>query len=226
MKTLKAIFLVGCLACSLTSFASDDLNAYKTMTTSELSDEVQKMLFEYYAKTPSGNVNAYQIANRILEKGHNSVAYKVRAHILYNGLGVAVDKEGALNDFIMASDDDAGSAYMAGFMLIHGDGVESDIDYGLDFMLSAAKQKHPKAMSDLAVLYLDQSREESNEELKHQFQISSYKYATQCAQQKNIQCIQIVEQFFREGLGDIEVNVEAADRLALMVRKLKLETTN
>lgn len=182
----------------------------------ELSELTQQALFEFTSGTEGGYKSAFKKAKLVFSESNDPIATRLLATMYYSGKGVNQDKDTALEYYLIASDQDAEAAYIAGKMLLSGDGVSADIQEGAELMRQAADMGNINAQVEMARNSLDQSIDEKDERLKFMFEKSSLYYGKQCAVTEN-DCRKILAYIFNHGLAGLPKSESVANELYKMI---------
>lgn len=208
-KILCAVVLMLPLA-----FAnSNDHVEVNTTKEAEYSELIQQALFDYTSGTQEGYVSAFNKAKMALDKDNDPIASRLLATMYFWGRGVKQDKSAALDYYLMASDDDSEAAYMAGKILLVGDGVEADVWDGVELIRQAAEMGSINAQVEMARNSLDQSMLEDDVSVKLMLEKTSLYYGKQCAA-KVSGCRQVLSYIFENGLAGLPVSKRAAIELS------------
>lgn len=224
-KTIAAVCLGFVISTLGTASADSELQAvnqpiHQLEDTEKYTQKVMDAQFNFLQKTEAGYHKALLILNDILDEAPNTLAFRLRGTLYYNGFGVDIDKQQALSDFESAADKDAQAAYMMALMLLKGDGVTADAELGISMMFQAADMGLADAQYEVAKTGLQNSRVESNTVLKLQQERISLQYAKLCAAQKEARCMLILADIFNEGLAGFEKSTEAASELRLTAKRI------
>lgn len=177
-----------------------------------LSSYTQQAIFDLSSGTSEGYKSAFQNAHQAFKENGDPIAARLLGTMYYSGRGVAVDKGAALEYFLIASEVDAEAAYMAGFMLLRGDGVVADVYDGTDLMNQAAEMGSSHAQLEMAKYSLDQSLIEKDQAIKSMLEKNSLHYGKKCAVTQK-ECRKVLGYIFEHGLAGIQQSVSAAKQM-------------
>lgn len=215
MNITKSICAVA-LSLSAISVHSANLKSPNIVKDVELSDLTQQALFEFTSGTKKGYKSAFKKAEMVFAENNDPIATRLLATMYYSGKGVKKNKVTALEYYLIASDEDAEAAYIAGKMLLSGDGVNADIQEGAELMRQAADMGNINAQVEMARNSLDQSIVEKDEKLKLMYEKSSLYYGKQCAVTEN-ECRKVLAYIFNHGLAGLPKSESVANELYKMI---------
>jgi TPR repeat protein len=212
----KAICAVA-LSLAAISVHSESFKKPNIIKDVELTELTQQALFEFTSGTKKGYKSAYEKAKIVFSESNDPIATRLLATMYYSGKGIKQDKGTALEYYLIASDQDAEAAYIAGKMLLSGDGVHADIQEGAELMRLAADMGNINAQEEMAKNSLDQSIIESDARLKLMHEKSSLHYSKQCALTEN-KCRKYLAYIINHGLAGLPKSENAANELIKMIK--------
>lgn len=177
-----------------------------------LSNYTQQAIFDLSSGTSEGEKSAFDNAHQAFKENGDPIAARLLGTMYYSGRGVAVDKGAALDYFLIASEVDAEAAYMAGFMLLRGDGVVADVYDGTDLMNQAAEMGSSHAQLEMAKYSLDQSLLEKDPKIKSMMEKNSLHYGKKCAVAQK-ECRKVLGYIFEHGLAGVQQSSNAAKQM-------------
>ncbi|EOZ8645534.1 tetratricopeptide repeat protein [Acinetobacter baumannii] len=169
-----------------------------------LNDTIQEALFYNASGTIEGQKKAFELANRSFTHESDPIAARLLANFYYMGKIIEVDKNAALDYFLIASEVDSESAYKAALMLLNGDGVEPDIVMGAQLMRQAADMGNDKAQFEMASTSLAQSKLEENQKIKESLEKNSLYYSKLCFE-SNVECQKVFTTLVQNGKAGLKI---------------------
>lgn len=177
-----------------------------------LSSYTQQAIFDFSSRTNEGDKSAFENAHKAFEENGDPIASRLLGTMYYSGRGVTVDKGAALDYFLIAADVDAEAAYMAGFMLLRGDGVSADIYEGTELMSQAAEMGSSHAQLEMVRYSLDQALIEKDPTIKSMMEKNSFHYGKKCAVSQK-ECRKVLGYIFEHGLAGVQQSASAAKQM-------------
>ena len=177
-----------------------------------LSSYTQQAIFDFSSGNSEGYKSAYRNAYKAFEETGDLIASRLLGTLYYSGKGVEEDKRAAFEYFLIASEVDAEAAYMAGFMLLRGDGVSADIYEGTELMSQAAEMGSSHAQLEMARYSLDQALIEKDPTIKSMMKKNSFHYGKKCAVAQK-ECRKVLGYIFEHGLAGVQQSDSAAKQM-------------
>lgn len=168
-KTIQRAIVIAVVSLSV--------NTYANIPISEV-DLIQEAMFELYSGTEQGNKRAYELAQEAYTLSESSMSAKVVGKFYYDGKGVEQDKQTALEYFLIASPENDEAKYMAGWMMVNGDGVPVDFEYGSELIREAADDGFVMAQRYITETSLEQSKREQNPQIKGLLELNAKQYGS------------------------------------------------
>lgn len=212
MKITKILLVLVICGGSFLVQANTDKTVSNVVKDVNLSSYTQKAIFDFSSGTREGDKSAFENANKAFEENSDPIASRLLGTMYYSGRGVAVDKRAALDYFLTASDVDAEAAYMAGFMMLRGDGVDANVEEGADLMSQAAEMGSSHAQLEMAKYSLDQSLIEKDPKVKSLMEKNSLHYGKKCAVAQK-ECRKVLGYIFEHGLAGVQQSASAAKQM-------------
>ena len=205
---LALVFCVGSVMAQANTSATGP-NVVKDVN---LSSYTQQAIFDFSSGNSEGYKSAYRNAYKAFEENGDPIASRLLGTLYYSGKGVEEDKRAAFEYFLIASEVDAEAAYMAGFMLLRGDGVSADIYEGTELMSQAAEMGSSHAQLEMARYSLDQALIEKDPKIKSMMEKNSFHYGKKCAVSQK-ECRKVLGYIFEHGLAGVQQSASAAKQM-------------
>lgn len=153
---------------------------------------IQQAMFELHSGTEQGAEKAYTLVNNAYKESNSVIAAKFLAELYYSGVGVGQDKQAALEYFLIAGQEDPEANYKAGTMMIYGDDVDTDVEYGSELIRESAESGYAVAQANLAESSLKQLKLEKNPVIKEALRKNAFHYSQMCSNSHDV-CKSVLE---------------------------------